>query len=339
MPNLEEFTQQVRNLLSNSKKIVITNHVNPDGDAVGSALALAALLKIKGLEVKVVMPNNYPQNLKWMVGTAEVLIFEDQKEKATEIINACDLIFHLDYNSLKRSGPLEDLLTQSKAAKVIIDHHQQPEDFAQAMYSDTAMSSTCEMVFHFLSAMGWQALVNQEIAEAIYTGIATDTGNFRFASTTAATHKAAAFLIEKGVNPGVVASRVYDSNSPNRLKLLSRALDNMEVLEKLGAVIISLDTTDFNQIGYEKGITEGFVNYGLSLLDIELSVFIYQSDKGVKMSFRSKTNFDVNTFARTYFNGGGHKNAAGALSPYSFQETREKLMQYLTKHQNEIVAN
>jgi phosphoesterase RecJ-like protein len=339
MPNLDSFTQQVTSLLGSSKKVVITNHVNPDGDAVGSALALAALLKTQDLEVKVVMPNNYPQNLKWMVGTDAVLTLEGNEAQATVAIKEADLIFHLDYNSLKRSGPLEELLTQSQAAKVMIDHHQQPDDFAEAIYSDTSMSSTCEMVYHFLSAMGWQKAVTKATAEAIYTGIATDTGNFRFASTTAATHKAAAFLIDKGVNPGLIASRVYDSNSPNRLKLLSRALDNMQVLEKLGAVIISLDTTDFDQIGYEKGITEGFVNYGLSLLGIEVSVFIYQSDKGVKMSFRSKTNFDVNTFARTYFNGGGHKNAAGALSPYSLQETREKLMEYLTKHQNEIVAS
>ena len=337
MQKLELFTQAVREALPEPKNIVITNHINPDGDAVGSALALAALLQSEGHQVQVIMPNDYAANLKWLEGSDQVFIFARQQAQSEQTLAMADVIFHLDYNSLKRSGPMQEALEKASATKFVIDHHQQPEGFADALYSDTTMSSTCEMIYHFTVAMGWQSKVSLAVAEAIYLGLVTDTGNFRFASTTSATHQAAAFLLEKGVNPGTLTSRIYDSNPPARLRLLSRMLNRMEVQEELSAVILSLEAKDFEELGYEKGILEGFVNYGLSLQGIEISVLAYPGAEGVKMSFRSKTTFDVNTFARTYFNGGGHTNAAGALSPYkTLEETLSHLRKHLKDHQDEI---
>jgi phosphoesterase RecJ-like protein len=339
MQNVDEFAEAVKPLLAQPKKIVVTNHTNPDGDAMGSALALAALLQAQGHQAQVIVPNEYAPNLKWIGGNDQVLIYAENEVQSQQALQMAELIFHLDYNALKRSGPMEKALAQATATKIMIDHHQEPEDFAQHVYSDTGMSSTCEMVYHFLVAMGWQSKVSLAVAEAIYTGIATDTGNFRFDSTTAATHQAAAFLVEKGVNPGVLASRVYDTNSPARLKLLSRLLNKLEILKDCRTALLTLSQQDFDEIGYHKGITEGFVNYGLSLEGIEVSVFAYPGKEGIKMSFRSKATFNVNSFARAYFNGGGHNRAAGALSPYSsLEETVAQLKQKLKEHQHELQA-
>lgn len=333
-----QFISRAKDLISAAKNIVVTNHVNPDGDAVGSALALAALLHAttKNKKIQVLMPNSYPQNLKWISGSTQVLFFEEQQVQGENVIDQADLIFHLDYNSLKRAGSLQESLEKSTAQKIIIDHHQQPDDFADATYSDTSMSSTCEMVYHFALAMNWQAFIDTSIAEALYCGIATDTGNFRFNSTTPTTHRAVAFLVEKGVEPGKVAGLIYDSSRPDRLKLLSTALNNMEVLMEYRTAIIALSADDLSRNNYQKGDTEGFVNYGLSMLGIELSIFVSEKDEKVKMSFRSKTDFDVNTFARKHFNGGGHKNAAGALSHYSFGETVAKLKEFIQDYKSEL---
>lgn len=332
------FVSRVKELIDSAQTIVVTNHVNPDGDAVGSALALAALLHAssKGKTINVVMPNAYAQNLKWMEGNDQVVFFEQQQTQAASLVEQAALIFHLDYNSLKRAGPMEETLEGSSAKKVIIDHHQQPDDFADAIYSDTSMSSTCEMVYHFAAAMNWLPYFDTAIAEALYCGIATDTGNFRFSSTTPTTHRTVAFLLEKGVDPGRVASFIYDSSSPDRLKLLSTALNRMEVLMDCRTAIIALSAEDLSRNNYQKGDTEGFVNYGLSMLGIELSIFVSEKDDKVKLSFRSKTNFDVNTFARKYFNGGGHKNAAGALSPHGFTQTLDKLKEFIANHKSEL---
>lgn len=332
------FVSRVKELINSAQKIVVTNHVNPDGDAVGSALALAALLHAssKNKSIHVVMPNSYPQNLKWIEGSDQVVFFEQQQTQADSLIEQADLIFHLDYNSLKRAGPMEEILENSAAKKIIIDHHQQPDDFADAIYSDTGMSSTCEMIYHFASAMNWLSFFDTAIAEAIYCGIATDTGNFRFNSTTPTTHRAVAFLLEKGVEPGRVASLIYDSSRPDRLKLLSTALNNMEVLMEYRTAIIALSAEDLNRNNYQKGDTEGFVNYGLSMLGIELSIFVSEKDEKTKLSFRSKTHFDVNTFARKHFNGGGHKNAAGALSPFDFNGTLGKLKELIADYKSEL---
>ncbi len=324
--------------IGNSEKIVITTHVNPDGDAIGSALGLWSILAQAGKSSTVIVPNEYPEFLKWMDGSDEVMVFESQKEKATDIVEGADLVFHLDYNALKRSGPMHEVLTGIKADRITIDHHQQPEDFGGILISDPEMSSTCEMIFHFALNLEMEDQISKAGAECLYTGLITDTGNFRFSSTSPHTLRVAARLLEVGVKPHEIASRVYDINTENRLGLLSRALEKMEVLHEYRAVLMNLSSDDLETFHYEKGDTEGFVNYGLSVKDVVLSVFVSEKSDVVKLSFRSKGEFDVNTMAREHFNGGGHVNAAGAVSELSLEETIKKLKalipQYAEKLQN-----
>lgn len=324
------------NYIQDADQIVITNHLNPDGDAVGSALGLAMILKALQKKVKVVMPNNYPDFLKWMQGTDEVVFFEGDEEKATQFVEDADLIFHLDYNALKRSGPMAELLTRATAKKIVIDHHQQPDDFPDVLISETEMSSTCEMIYHFATALGFENALNIDIAECLYTGIITDTGNFRFSGTTPITHAVAGHLLDLGVKPHEVASRVYDNNSMNRMGLLGRTLDRMEVLPQYRTAIMSLSTDDLSHFQYKKGDTEGFVNFGLSIQGIQLSIFLSEKDGLIKMSFRSKGDFDVNLMARNLFNGGGHLNAAGAASDLSLSETIQRIKDVLPEYGKDL---
>lgn len=326
----------IQELISSSQNILITNHINPDGDAMGSALGLAAILHAAGKNPRVVVPNDYPSFLKWMKGSEDVLNYEENVAECEDLITKADLIFHLDYNSLKRSGSLEHLLVDVKAKRVMIDHHQQPDDFADLMYSDSSMSSTSEMVFHLAEAIGYTDLLSKDSAEALYTGIITDTGNFRFSSTTPETHRVASALLALGAESQIIASRVYDSNRPERLLLLARMLQKMQVLKDYNAVILSLTEQDLNEFSFQKGDTEGFVNYGLSIEGIELSIFLYPSHDKVKMSFRSKTNFDVNTLARTHFNGGGHVNAAGGVSHESVEENIIRIKNVLPHYADKL---
>ena len=328
----ESIVQGARNLLENAENIVITNHVGPDGDAMGSALGLKEVLVQKGKKVSVVVPNIYPNFLKWMKGDEDVVVFGDCPEEGGEAIGHADLIIHLDYNSLSRSGEMEAVLREAKSPRLVIDHHQQPDDFADVLYSDTSMSSTCEMVFHLIEAMGWDDQINKDAGNCLYTGIMTDTGNFRFSCTTPTTHRAVARLLEKGVKPHEVASAVYDTNSRNRLKLLSRSLERMEVLPQYRTAIISLTAKDLEEFDYQKGDTEGFVNYGLSIEGVKMSVFLAEKENRLKMSFRSKGTFNVNQLARDHFNGGGHINAAGGISEESIHETIAKLKSLLPQY-------
>lgn len=328
----ESIVQGARHLLEDAGNIVITNHVGPDGDAMGSALGLQEILKQKGKNVNVVVPNVYPKFLNWLKGNEEVIIYEDQPEEAGEILGNADLIVHLDYNSLSRSGEMQTILEQLNVPRLVIDHHQQPDDFADVLYSDTSMSSTCEMVFHLVEALGWDNLINEDAGNCLYTGIMTDTGNFRFSGTTPTTHRAVARLLEIGVKPHEVASSVYDTNSRNRLKLLSRSLERMEDLPQFHTAIISLTAKDLEEFDYQKGDTEGFVNYGLSIEGIKMSVFLAEKDNRIKMSFRSKGTFNVNQLARDHFNGGGHINAAGGISEDNMDETITKLKSLLPQY-------
>ena len=336
MQKLEALCRDLKEFLLERPDIVVTNHQNPDGDAVGSATALSGVLMQLGFRVKIIMPNDYSSNLKWMSLSEEVIFYDQSQLEADQYITDAGLLIHLDYNNPSRSGAMENAIRQSSAKKLMIDHHQQPDNFCDWTYSDTSMSSTCEMVWHFLVQMEWTELLDKNLAEALYTGIATDTGNFRFSSTSATTHRVAAHLLEKGVENQKVASRVYDSNSISRFQLLGRALKGMEVIPELYTAIIHLDQEDLEECGFEKGDTEGFVNYGLSLEGTEIAAFVLPRDGMYKLSFRSKTTFDVNQFARAYFNGGGHKNAAGGSSERSMAETISYLKECLYKHQAEI---
>ncbi|WP_297983578.1 bifunctional oligoribonuclease/PAP phosphatase NrnA [uncultured Chryseobacterium sp.] len=315
----------INKLLTPEKKIVIITHYNPDGDAIGSSLGLKHFLNAKGLEADVIVPNDFPKFLKWMPDAKKVIIAEYKRKQAGEAIYHADLIFILDFNASHRAGNLVGpWIEKAKAKKILIDHHQQPEGF-DFVYSDTSIPATSQMVYHFIEALDEEKLVNQNIAECLYTGIMTDTGGFRFRSTSATTHRIIANLIEKGADPAMITSNTWDTNTVSRLHLLALILSRIEVVKDGKVAILWLKRDELKEFGFQKGDTEGFVNYGLSILGTQVSAFFMEDlyEDFVKISFRSKEDVDVNQFSRKYFNGGGHINAAGGKYFKSIEETIE----------------
>lgn len=258
-----------------------------------------------------------------MPGTDQILNFEKENSQAKACIERADLIFTLDFNHLGRVGQMTETLESSDATFVMIDHHQEPSDYAAIMYSDVNMSSTCEMVFNLIHFLGDSDTITPEMANCIYTGIMTDTGSFKFSATTSATHRVIADLMEKGAEGTQIHHRIYDTNSPSRLHLLGCALKNMVILEHYHTAYITLSQEELDQNNYQKGDTEGFVNYGLTLEGIRFAViFIENKEEGIlKISFRSVGDFSVNDFARKHFHGGGHTNAAGGKSDDTLEDT------------------
>jgi len=322
---------RVKQLLSLPKKIVIVSHKNPDGDAIGSSLGLYHfLIKLKH-EVNVIMPNDYPGFLKWMPNQDIIKDYEVNKKIADGLIEEADIVFTLDFNSLERAGDMEPSLTNSDAIKIMIDHHQQPSDYATYMYSDVSICSTSQMIYHFLNMLDLGNLIDSNIGTCLYTGIMTDTGSFRFSSTTSTTHRVVADLIDSGVDNSKIHNNVYDTNSYSRLQLLGCALNNLKVIPELKTAYITLSQKELNKYNFRKGDTEGVVNYGLSLQDIVFAaIFIEHKQEGiVKISLRSNGDFSVNDFARNHFNGGGHTNAAGGRSNLPLQQTVEKFISIL----------
>jgi len=328
----------LKKILSNPKKVVIVPHKNPDGDAMGSTLGLCHYLKKLGHSALVIAPNDYPEFLKWIPGTKDVLIHEEHTTTADEKISQADLIFTLDFNALHRCGAMETPIDKAAAIKVMIDHHQQPDDYATFVYSDVNMCSTSEMVYHFIEMMGDLDRIDVSIGEALYTGIMTDTASFRFPLTTSTTHRVIAHLIDVGVEKSQIHNAVYDTNSFGRLRLMGCALNNLQFLEPLKTAYTSLTNKELDAHDFQKGDTEGLVNYGLSLKGVKFAaIFIeHKQESIIKISFRSKGDFDVNTFARTHFNGGGHKNASGGRSNLNLEDTIAKFISILSDYKSEL---
>lgn len=329
---------KVKQLLAESRKIVVVGHKNPDGDAVGSCLALANVLRILGHEAVVIMPNDFPDFLKWMPEWEDILIYDKNVAQADEIIAAAEVIFTLDFNAFNRTGDMETALSKAKADFVLIDHHQQPDGFAVVQYSDTSMSSTCEMVYHFLKNIGADGHISAEVATQLYTGIMTDTGSFRFPATSPTTHRVIAKLIECGANNSEIHQNIYDTNTPDRLALLGVALQNMKLLPEYRTAYITLSQQELDDHNFKKGDTEGFVNYALSVEGVVFALIFIENkqEKIIKISLRSKGSFSVNEFARKYFSGGGHTNAAGGRTTDTLADTIRYFISILPAHKNEL---
>lgn len=316
---------EINQLLVPENKIVILTHYNPDGDAIGSSLGLKHYLKTKGLETKVIVPNDFPKFLKWLPEAKKIIIADYKRKKAREMIEEADVLFILDFNSSHRAGNLvAPWIDCARGIKILIDHHQQPDDF-DFVYSDTNIPATSQMVYHFIEAMEDEDKVTVDMSETLYCGIMTDTGGFRFRSTSAVTHRIIANLIECGANPAKITSNTWDTNTVSRLKLLSLILSRIEIVKDGKVAILYLTREELKNYGFEKGDTEGFVNYGLSIAGTRISAFFMEDlyEDFIKISFRSKDDVDVNQFARKYFNGGGHINAAGGKYLKSMKETIE----------------
>ena len=305
--------QEIKDILSESKKIVIVHHKNADGDAIGSSMALNTYLNICGHKSNIISPNKFPDFLKWLDNKNEIAIFNNSDHQIS-LINNSDIIFTLDFNSLERCGDMKDLIDNTK------------------------ISSTCEMIYHFIEKLGDNDKINSSIAEAIYTGIMTDTGSFKFSSTSSITHKVISDLLDKGADKTKIHNEIYDNNRIEKIKLLSFALNKIEIITEYNTAFITLAQRDLNNFNFRKGDTEGIVNYGLSIKKIKFAAIFIEDKKEniIKISFRSKGNFDVNKFSRDTFNGGGHKNASGAISSDSLSSTIVNFKNALKKYKTEL---
>lgn len=319
--------KEIEKVLDQCQDIVIIPHKNPDGDALGSCLGWKIFLDHLGKNARIVSPNDYPKFLKWMPQQEQIINAEQSPEHAQKLILQAELIFCLDFNDLERIDSLATWVESSSATVVMIDHHENPTDFAEITLSKPEMGSTSEMIYDCIIGIQPKAL-DPAIATCLYTGIMTDTGSFRFPSTTPATHRAVAHLMETGAVHSQIHQNIYDSYSFNRLRLLGIALSNMKQVEGLPVVYITLNANELESVHYQKGFTEGFVNYGLRLEEIQLAVIMidHQQEGKVKMSFRSKGDFPAHHFAGEFFNGGGHLNAAGGVSFENLNQTVEKFL-------------
>jgi bifunctional oligoribonuclease and PAP phosphatase NrnA len=337
MENIEVFRQ----LLSTPKKVVIVTHFKPDADALGSSLGLWGYLKKRNHQVTVVTPSDYPDFLAWMPGNNEVTIFhKDRPAPAENLIRNAEIIFCLDFNSLKRIHEVGDLVQASSAKKVLVDHHLEPEKFAEFEKWDVRAASTAELVYDLIKEIGDEDLIDATIADCLYAGLMTDTGSFRHPNTTVKVFEVAAALVGKGADPSKVSKLIYDTNTIERLRLMGFVLsEKLQVLPELRTAYMTLNAEELKKYGSQTGDTEGLVNFGLSIKGIKLSVMISDRKDNIKLSFRSLGNFSVNDFARKYFDGGGHKNAAGGQTNLTLEQTLQKLLQLLPLHKDDLLSD
>jgi len=321
-------------LLKSPARIVITTHQKPDGDAMGSSLGLYHFLVGLGHTVTVVSPTNWASFLKWMPGCDKVIDFELNKEKVIATLEDTEILFCLDFNVLHRTKNMEEHLCRLSCVKVLIDHHQQPQEEAFTYgISDTKKSSTSEMVYDFIVGSGYREKINKEIAECLYTGVMTDTGSFRFPSASANVHRMIADLKDAGLGHTVVHENIYDNFLENRLRFTGHVLLNrMEVFYEYNTALMAVTKQDLLRFHMKTGDTEGLVNYLLTIQGMKLAALVIDRDEERKWSFRSKGDFDANTFARKNFEGGGHYNAAGGRSNDTLDNTVQKFKQVIKEY-------
>jgi phosphoesterase RecJ-like protein len=333
-----EFVSSIAKVLLGSRKIVITSHTNPDGDAIGSSLALYFMLQKLGHDVNVVVANSFPSFLGWMPGSDQIILHESNASKAKEVIESAEIIFCLDYNAIQRSGSLKDFLKNSQAIFVLIDHHREPELESFALFFwDINISSTSELIYQFFCGMEVNNLIDKDIASCLFTGIMTDTGSFSHAIGNASTFTTVASLIESGLDAADVHSQVYNSMTESRLRLMGFSInDRLQIIEKYNTAIITLNKQDLIDFDYQIGDTEGIVNLPLSIDSIRLSILITERKDYIHLSLRSKGSFSVNDLSRKYLNGGGHLNAAGGKTFTTLQQTLDLILNFLPEFEKEL---
>ncbi len=339
MENIQAF----KALLDSPKDIVVVTHYKPDADALGSSLGLAGFLKKKGHRVLVVTPSDYPAFLSWMQGNEEVIAVSNEFlgsfEQAKTAISKADILFCLDFSNLKRAQDLQEPIRQSKAIKVLIDHHLEPEKFADYEQWTTEAASTAGLIYQLIGQMGETGLVDEGIANCLYAGLMTDTGGFRHSNTTQTEFLIASGLVGLGANPSLVAKLIYDTNSLERLRLTGFVLSKrLQVLPEFRTAYIVLSAADLKQFDYQTGDTEGLVNYGLSISGVRLSVLLHERKEEIKYSFRSLGDFSVNEMARKYFEGGGHKNASGGTFNGTLDAALKKFLDLLPEYKTKLNA-
>lgn len=339
MLSVKQFIRSFNELISNSKRIVIVSHVNPDGDAVGSSLALCRVLRKQGHEVKAVLPNDFPSFLAWMPGIDDVFVFDRDIEAGTKLLAEADLVCMLDFNHPSRCGLVHNALCASKAPKVLIDHHRDAEldRFAAALVGSDIASSTSELVADCAFEFGEQ-YVDSDVADCLLAGIMTDTGSFAHSVFSRDVFDVCARLVSKSSNYTEIHQRIYNTFSEKRLRMLGFSIsDRMTVLPDCSTAFIALSRKDLDMFDYQVGDTEGIVNYPLTLDGINMSVLITERQVGtVRFSFRSEGAFSVHELARKHFNGGGHTNAAGGTLQCSIEQAVKALTEVLPEYKNRL---
>lgn len=322
-----------RQLLENSTNIVITCHLTPDGDAIGSSLGLYHVLTAVGKDVRIITPDIPPRSLIFLPCAKDIIPYSKYSDFAKQLFDESDLIICLDFNSLKRVDKMEPILAAASAPKVLIDHHIDPDDFADVVISYPNMSSTCVLVFRVLCRLELLDMVDKKAAECIYTGMMTDTGNFTYNSNDPDLYVIIAELLRKGINKDRLYSMVCNTNSDTRLRLNGYAIhQKMELFPEHQAALITLSQDELKEFDYEKGDTESLVNIPLSIPGITYSVFLRDDVEYIKVSTRSKGEFPVNRICEKYFNGGGHKNAAGGEFHGTLSEAIDVFMSILKEN-------
>ena len=319
-----ENVDSFKKIISDNESFIITTHRGPDGDAMGSSMAMYNLLVNLKKDVNVIIPNSFPNFLSWLPNIKNVINHEENNSDTTNIFSEVDVIIMLDFNDLSRIENLESYVTNSNAKKILIDHHQDPDlSICDLSFCDTTYSSTCELLYMILNQAKFNLTKN--IADCLYTGILTDTGSFKFSCTTKNTHISVGDLISKGVNATEISNLIYNNYSHDRIKLLGHCLINKLKIYNNSSAIISLSEDELKKFNFKKGDTEGIINYALSIKEVIFAVFIVEKDNIVKLSFRSLGNINVQEISKRYFGGGGHFNAAGAKSDLSLDKTIKKV--------------
>jgi len=324
----DKYKKELIHLLGQAHNILLICHVNPDGDAVGSMIALGDFLQSRGKQVKMISPNNLQEFIKWMNGVNEILIYTRQKKHCDEIISNSDLIIMLDFNQANRLGEAEESVMKTGIPKIIIDHHLDSGSFQNLLISDPLKCSTSEIVYEIVSLINDGIYHTERFSEAIYVGIITDTGNFEHGNFTGTTFRIMAELLDRGIDRDKIFNKVFNNFEESRLRLMGYALyRKMVILPDCKAAYMVLTKEELDMYGYNKGDTEGFVNMPLSLKEIDFSTLIIEKKNYVKFSFRSKGEFPVNSFAQKFFGGGGHYNAAGG----DYYDSLENAVNYFIK--------
>lgn len=334
-----EIITSVKSILTKDKlSLVIVPHENPDGDAIGSAIGFAEILTNFGHSVNIVTPNDYPDFLKWFDSKVNIINYDDNKKAGNAAIKNADVLIAVDFNDASRAGKLEKKLLEFSKPKILIDHHPYPKNFSDYMISEPQYSSTAELIFDIVTKIGLSENINRNAAEALYTGILTDTGAFNHNTSRPNTFKVVSELMKFGIDTEKIQSGVYHNFSANRMKLLGYCLnEKMVVYPEYRAAVITISKDELDRFDFKPGDTEGFVNYPLSIKNIVFSAIFIEKKKLVKASFRSKGNFPANQFAKEHFNGGGHLNASGGESKLPLKETFEKFTQLLPEFKHQLL--
>jgi phosphoesterase RecJ-like protein len=332
---------EVKSLINSPKRIVLVIHYSPDGDAIGSALAMAIYLQKKGHIVHILSPNPFPDFLKWMPQSDTILLVSNELERCEQILQASDLIFCLDFNVFERTGLLQSALKASQQPKIMLDHHLYPPTYFDYMYSEPEKtSSTAELIYFFIAEMMEDKhIIDKQIAECLYVGIITDTGSLSYSCNNDSTYKVLQDLVSHKIDGERIHQLVYQTYTESRIRLLGYCLSTrLTVLDEYATSFIYLTKEDLERFNYKHGDVDGIVNYGLSMINVRFAALFYQKEDRIRISFRSKGDFDTNVFARNHFEGGGHKNASGGNFYRSMEEALEVFKNAVKLYKNQLLA-